>query len=200
MNTESLFLLPDRIDAGLFELHRATPEYLDKILNAVAESLDELRPWMTWAQSMPAKEAMRTVMSEANLKFNVERDWLYLLVDKGSSKILGGAGLHGRIGPRGLEIGYWVRTSCTGRGYATQTAKVLTGTAFTNLDWVERIEIHMDEANVASVAVPRKLGFTLVREEDRPKVTPGHSGRGYVWALERATWEERLGDEDGESS
>jgi RimJ/RimL family protein N-acetyltransferase len=192
MSTDRAGSLPDRLDAGAFELRHATAEYVDRILEAVAESLDELRPWMEWAQSLPSAQAMTTYLDGADESFRVNRDWMYLLIDKETGNVAGSSGLHSRIGPRGLEIGYWVRTSFTGRGYATQTAKILTDAAFTYLDWVDRIEIHMDQANVASVAVPRKLGFTLVREEvDRPIVTPGHSGLGYVWSLERTLWRER---------
>jgi RimJ/RimL family protein N-acetyltransferase len=46
----------------------------------------------------------------------------------------------------------------------------------------------MDRANGASAAVPRKLGFTLIREEERPRVTPGHTGVGLIWSLDRSTW------------
>jgi RimJ/RimL family protein N-acetyltransferase len=181
--------LPDRLDAGAFDLRRATPEYVERVREALRESIDELRPWMAWAQTVPAAQAMKTVLSEANEKFRAGTDWMYLLVDRENSSVLGSSGLHPRIGPHGVEIGYWVRSSITGRGYATQTSKTLTDAAFRYLDWVDRVEIHMDVANRASAAVPRKLGFTLVREEDQPKVTPGHSGRGYIWSMERANWE-----------
>jgi RimJ/RimL family protein N-acetyltransferase len=183
--------LPDRLDAGAFELHRASAQYVDQILEAVTESLDELRPWMEWAQTIPSAEGMKTYLEGAEESFRANRDWMYVLIDKETGKLVGSCGLHSRIGPRALEIGYWVRTSFTGRGYATQTSKTLTDAAFTHLDWVDRIEIHMDRANVASVAVPRRLGFTLVREEERPIETPGHTGHGCVWSLERTVWREK---------
>jgi RimJ/RimL family protein N-acetyltransferase len=183
--------LPDRLDGDAFELRRTSVEYLDQILEAVTESLEELRPWMEWAQNVPSAEAMTTFLEGAEESFRANRDLMYVLIDKESGKLVGSCGLHSRIGPTGLEIGYWVRTSFTGRGYATQTAKTLTDAAFAHLDWVERIEIHMDRANLASVSVPRKLQFTLVREEESPVVTPGHSGRSYVWSLDRTSWHER---------
>jgi RimJ/RimL family protein N-acetyltransferase len=198
MNADPEYALPEILDAGVFELRRASPEYVDQVLEAVEESLHELRPWMGWAQKMPASEGMSTVLSEADKSFRAEGDWMYLLIDRSSAKVVGSSGLHRRIGPHGLEIGYWVRTSFTGRGYATQTAKTLTDVAFSYLDWVERVEIRMDRANVASAAVPRKLGFTLVREEERPRVTPGHTGVGLIWSVDRSAWESRkLNDATG---
>jgi RimJ/RimL family protein N-acetyltransferase len=189
------YALPERLDVGEFQLRRASPEYLDQLLEAVEESLDELRPWMSWAQTMPTVEALNTVLCEADRSFRAGDDWMYLLIDRSSAKVAGGSGLHRRIGPHGLEVGYWVRTSFTGRDYATLTTKTLTDTAFTYLDWVDRVEVRMDRANLPSAAVPRKLGFTLVREEERPRVTPGHTGVGLIWSVNRSTWERRERDD-----
>ena len=66
-----------------------------------------------------------------------------------------------RIGPGGLEIGYWVHHAYTRRGLATAAAAALVEQAF-RLPGVDRLEIVHDELNVASGGVPRKLGFTEV--------------------------------------
>ena len=52
----------------------------------------------------------------------------------------------------------------------------------------DRVEIHMDAANVASARVPAKLGYTLLGEEAREILAPGHTGRGLAWAVSRAAW------------
>jgi RimJ/RimL family protein N-acetyltransferase len=46
----------------------------------------------------------------------------------------------------------------------------------------------MDKGNAASARIPSKLGYELIGEEDRDIVTPGHTGRGLVWRMTRATW------------
>jgi RimJ/RimL family protein N-acetyltransferase len=73
-------------------------------------------------------------------------------------RLIGGCGLLPRIGPGGLEIGYHVRTDAAGKGYATEMAAALVDVAF-DVCGVERIELHIDEANLASLGVARKLGF-----------------------------------------
>jgi RimJ/RimL family protein N-acetyltransferase len=191
MSTDDDASPPERLDAGDFELRRMQSVYVGPALEAIEESLEELRPWMSWAQELPSAAAMETVLTEADLSFRSNKEWTYLLFDRENGKVVGGAGLHRRIGPRGLEIGYWIRTSFTGRGLATTTARVLTDAAFDHFEWVDRVEIRMDAANGASAAVPRKLGFTLVREEERPRVTPGHTGRGLLWSVDRSTWIDR---------
>ena len=68
----------------------------------------------------------------------------------------------------------------------TAVAGTLADVALT-YDEVEQVEIHCDEANVRSAAVPRRLGFTLDRLEDRPITAPGEHGRHMVWVRRKQT-------------
>ncbi|WP_019229166.1 GNAT family N-acetyltransferase, partial [Sedimentibacter sp. B4] len=69
-----------------------------------------------------------------------------------------GFSLHRRVGPDGLEIGYWLDAAHTGVGLATEAVGGLTAVALA-LPEVERVEIHTDEGNARSAAVPRRLGY-----------------------------------------
>jgi len=179
--------LPERLPAGAIELCRWRPEQLDDVLAAIAVSLTELHRWMPWAQRMPSAPEQLAVLEAGELNFDTDREWNYVLYEIDTGELAGGAGLHPRVGPGGAEIGYWVRSDRTGRGYATSAARALTEAAFTYLHDLERVEIHMDQANGASAAVARKLGYRLDREEDRMIEISGDSGRGYVWVLERSS-------------
>jgi ribosomal-protein-serine acetyltransferase len=92
-----------------------------------------------------------------------------------------------RIGPGGLEIGYWVHPRHLRQGLATAAAAALTDAAF-GLPGIGRVEIVHDEANVASSGVPRKLGFTEIARQPHPDgpQTPGESGIDVVWRLTRS--------------
>ena len=48
-----------------------------------------------------------------------------------------------------------------------------------------RIEIWCDEANHASAAIPRRLGYHLDRVADATPTTPSETGRMMVWVLDR---------------
>lgn len=157
--------------------------HLDQVLAAVAASLPELQRWLPWARAMPTADEELAVLEAGEADFDADREWAYLLFEVGSGQLVGGAGLHPRGGPGTVEIGYWVRTDRTGRGYATAAARALTEAALAHLAGVEQVEIHMDAANGASAAVPPKLGYDLVRHHDG--VAPGHSGRGLVWVRRR---------------
>ena len=43
------------------------------------------------------------------------------------------------------------------------------------------MEIHCDEANVRSAAVPRRLGYRLDRIEPDAITSPGELGRMMIW-------------------
>jgi ribosomal-protein-serine acetyltransferase len=96
-------------------------------------------------------------------------------------KIAGGCGLHDRIGPSGLEIGYWTHPAFLRQGVATGAARLLTDAALA-LPGIEHVEIHHDKANEASAGVPRRLGYRFIDEvqDTRPprprSVSPAAGG------------------------
>ncbi len=51
---------------------------------------------------------------------------VYGIFDSNETVVLGGSGLHTRIGPGALEIGYWVQADHIGKGYATEVCAALT--------------------------------------------------------------------------
>ena len=101
--------------------------------------------------------------------------------------LVGGCGLHRRIGPSALEIGYWVHVGHVRRGIATAAAGALTAEGF-GLRGVERMEIRCDEANVASASVPPKLGYRLTGRLEHEPEAPGEIGTRLIWVLYRREW------------
>jgi RimJ/RimL family protein N-acetyltransferase len=144
---------------------------------AVIESQDHLRPWMPWAAGYSRPSAFEFVIA-------CDRDWdtgvafNYAITVDGA--IAGSCGLMARIGPGGLEIGYWVHRDYVRRGLATASTEALTDAAFA-LPGVDRVEIVHDELNVFSEAVPRKLGFTRAGQRPLDMVPEGGTGLGIVW-------------------
>jgi RimJ/RimL family protein N-acetyltransferase len=104
--------------------------------------------------------------------------------------VAGACGLHRRVGPGGLEIGYWVRTRDTGRGIGTEAARRLCAIAFAD-SGTDHVEIHHDRANAASGRIPAKLGFSRIAERPVAPETSGEAGVEVIWRLTRAAWEAR---------
>jgi ribosomal-protein-serine acetyltransferase len=148
----------------------------------VSESEDYLRPWLPWAAEYTPATARDYVAA-------CERDWAagtafgYLVLDAGTPA--GSAGLMARIGPGGLEIGYWVHPRHAGRGLATAAAGALTRAAL-GLPGIDRVEIVHDLSNAASGRVPAKLGYARIgTAPGRFPRAPGECGTAAVWRMTR---------------
>lgn len=179
-------VLPDTIDAGIVELRKPVVENAQLYVDAVTESLEHLRPWMPWIAHEPMSLADREELIRTWLSNWEQGSDFHYSMFMGDT-LVGATGFHTRQGPGIMEIGYWVHVDYAGRGIATATSRALTSVGCM-LDDVHAIEIHHDKANGASGAVPRKLGYSLVREARREPEAPGESGVMCVWQMRCAEW------------
>ena len=166
-------------------LRRFRADDRDALFQTVTESLDHLRPWMPWAAGYSRASAEEYLAgSIKSWDEGTEYNYAIVIANPDGSALAGVAGLMARIGPGGLEIGYWVHRACARRGLATAATVALVEQAF-RLPGVNRVEIVHDELNVASAAIPRKLGFTEVGRRPLDVRPPAGSGTGVVWRLTR---------------
>jgi RimJ/RimL family protein N-acetyltransferase len=135
------------------------PEDAPLLKAATDASVEHLRPWMPWAADHPRPvEATVNLLRRFRGQFDLGQDFVYGIFDRDEKQVLGGSGLHTRLGEGVLEIGYWVHAEHINRGIATEIAAALTRVAF-EVNKVRRVEIHCVRENVRSAAVPRKLGY-----------------------------------------
>jgi RimJ/RimL family protein N-acetyltransferase len=154
---------------------------------AINASLEHLRGWMAWAQSPATGESVRLFLETAARDFGGDSAAHYAITLRGSGEYVGVCGLEARIGEGALEIGYWADVRHTKRGLVTEAAHLLTTTALA-LAGVTRVEIHCDEANVRSAAVPRRLGYHLDRIEADEIEAPKEVGRSMIWVADAVIW------------
>ncbi|WP_028560558.1 GNAT family N-acetyltransferase [Paenibacillus pinihumi] len=128
---------------------------------AVCDSIEELRPWMPWAQSVPSVDESEANIRHARLEFLSRRDLRLLIFLKESGEFVGSSGLH-RIDwqVRKFEIGYWARTPFAGKGYVTEAVEAITNYAITELR-ANRIFIRCDSRNTRSRNVAERSGYTF---------------------------------------
>jgi ribosomal-protein-serine acetyltransferase len=180
----------DEFAAGEVVIRRWRAEDVQALDEAITVSREHLRPFMSWvsAELVPQRERealITDLIKGFDAAFGAGTDYTYGLLL--GPVVVGGCGLHPRIGAGGLEIGYWVRVEYTGRGYATTAARALTTAAFGNAA-IERVEIHHDKANVASRRIPEKLGYELVGEAPSAIDAPGQVGILCTWRVTRDNW------------
>jgi len=129
---------------------------------------------MPWAHDEPRSLDERIgLLRGFRGRFDLGEDFVYGIFSRDESQALGGSGLHTRAGEGALEIGYWIRASAVGRGYAREATAALARVAI-RVCGVDRVEIRVDTANEASLRVPRALGFA--EEATLRRRLPGREG------------------------
>jgi RimJ/RimL family protein N-acetyltransferase len=144
------------------------------LAEAIAASFAELQPWLPWADHVPTPAESEAVVRRQHATFALRDDLVFQIWDHAGDgrerTLIGSTGLH-RMDwtvPR-FEIGYWRRTGYARRGLVTEAVTALTRLAFDDLR-AERVEIRVDNANVASWRVAERAGYTLegvIRREGR---------------------------------
>jgi RimJ/RimL family protein N-acetyltransferase len=126
---------------------------------AKEESFAELHQWMLWAKERGSVEENEIVARENYANFILRKDMMILGFEKDSGRLVISTGLHNPDFERGyIEIGYWVRTSATGKGYATESTNALIRYAFNQLG-MKKVGIAHADGNEGSKRVIEKLGF-----------------------------------------
>jgi RimJ/RimL family protein N-acetyltransferase len=172
---------PERIELDELVLRRERIGDAELIADAVRENLDRLRPWMPWATpDAAASSTQRERLITVEQCWEARSDFTFLLLDAAETELLGIFGLHSRIGPTAIELGYWLSRTAVGKGHASSAANALTEVAL-ELPDISRVEIHCDEANIRSERVAQRLGYRLDRIEPDEITAPGEVGRSMIW-------------------
>jgi RimJ/RimL family protein N-acetyltransferase len=163
MKTPEPILLnfPEQIESARLILRPPRPGDGAIINDAVVESINELRPWMPWAAETPTADSSEIWVRNAAAKFVTRAELHFALFLKESGQFVGNIGFHNiewKV-PR-FEIGYWVRTSLTGKGFISEAVVAITDFAFEKLN-ARRVEIRMDDRNSRSWRVAERLEFAL---------------------------------------
>jgi ribosomal-protein-serine acetyltransferase len=128
---------------------------------AVIQSIPELQPWMPWCHPQYAMDEAAAWTALQARSFEARTEFEFLVVDD-SDSIVGAAGLNQiDAGNRRANVGYWMRSSATGKGIATAAVKLLLSWVAANTD-LHRYEIVIAADNVGSIRVAEKVG--AVRE------------------------------------
>lgn len=145
------------------------------VYEAVRESLAELRAFpasLPWAMAEPSIELSESFCRSGAASFIERKDLPFLLLERGSNRLVGAAGLH-RFDwsvPK-FEIGFWCRSSRRGQGFITEAVHSITAFAFDTLK-ARRVEAFADDLNVASWRVCERAGFELEGVVRHARVDP----------------------------
>lgn len=133
------------------------PADANRLWQAARESVAELQPWLAWCHAeYTHAEAEEWVRSRARLAAE-RQEFAFAIVDA-EGQLLGGCGLN-QISSihRFCNLGYWVRTSATGRGIAAEAVRQIAQFAFQETELV-RLEIVCALGNIRSQRVAERAG------------------------------------------
>ena len=145
----------------------------DAMWMATEPSLAELRRWLPWARHATL-ESIREFTRRSELGWGADTDYAFAVFE--GSEVVGGIGLHTPRIERLGEVGYWVRSDRTRRGYAAEAGSALLAFAF-RVVGCYRLELRAGVENLASCRVAEKLGFR--REGTLRRGCPGGAEGGY---------------------
>ncbi len=142
---------------------------LDALIDGAADSLADLNKWLPWAHSGYGRRDALVFLRDSVSAWGEGRAFDFTI------RYLEDPGFHvgnvsvwfvsrqSRVG----EVGYWVRSTETRKGVASEAAARILAVAFDELE-LHRVVLRIAVGNRGSERVAEKLGFTregLLREE-----------------------------------
>ena len=148
-----------RIETARLVIRCYVPADAALLQAAINGSIEHLRPWIPWAQDEPQEiDWMAKFIRQFRGQFDLGQDAVFGIFDKEEKEIIGGTGLHNRVGKDAREIGYWINVKHINRGYASEAVCALVKVGFA-IERLARMEIHCAADNSRSNNIPLKLGF-----------------------------------------
>lgn len=153
--------VPERFETRRLEMRATRAGQSLQIHEAFLESHPELRPWLPWAVERQSLEQAERHCREMQARWHAREEIDFLFFERSGGSFVGKGGLHtiDWSVPK-FEIGYWIRTSRSRQGFATEAALGLTEFARDALG-ARRVEICCDARNAASRRVAEKAAFEL---------------------------------------
>ncbi len=147
-----------RLNDGVVELRAPRRSDITELHRAIHASMPELLPWMAWAHPGYTDNEASEWVRRAARAFADGVEFQFVARELEHGQLLGTVGLNtiDRVN-RWANLGYWLATPHTGRGYMTRAAQLVVDLGFSELA-LGRIEILAAVQNLPSQGVARRLG------------------------------------------
>jgi RimJ/RimL family protein N-acetyltransferase len=188
MNENNVDLrLPKRVETPNFILRVMSESDVPAWQRSLENSDAHLRPWTPWVIDgrVPGLTLEQRLAIDADAFESSER-WVYGIFTVDGTEMIGGCGMYPRVGPRAVEIGYWVAASHTRKGIARQATAELTRLAFASPE-IDHIDIRCEARNAVSARVASGLGYRMIEASasDAPPIPGAESTPLQTWRMTR---------------
>lgn len=148
-----------RIETPRMVIRCYNPVDAHLLIESIKQSLEHLKLWMPWANNEPEPLLTKILrIRKTRAYFDLDEEYTYGIFTPNENFLIGSIALRPTVGPKAIEIGYWINVNYINKGYCTEAAGALTKIAFEILGF-KRVEIHCDPKNLASAAIPKKLNY-----------------------------------------
>ena len=163
MNRADEQIVPDHdvvLSNGALLLRAFRLEDAEAICEAVIQSKRELARWLPWCYDKYTIADTIEFLKGRGAAFQKDGEHGFVIIERATDRFVGATGIN-QLDKTVLRanLGYWLRTSATGRGYAVISTRMVARWAFESLD-LERIEIVVAAGNPQSQRVAQRAGAT----------------------------------------
>ena len=169
--------MPDTIHICRYE-----PTDTDSLYEAVIESQAELSPWMPWCHAEYSRADTAAWVESRASAWESLSEWSFVIVDA-DGRLLGTCGIHrlDSLNASG-EVGYWVRTSATRQGIASEAVRQVTQWAIQE-QGLHRVEMLISVENYPSLRVAIKAGAVCEGVLRQRLILHGRRHDAVMWAI-----------------
>ena len=152
--------MPERIEAEALVLVRATPAHATEVAAAVRASWREINPFMPWATEQYGEREAWDWTSATWGAWGRKEAYEYVMTDAADGSFVGTVGLNA-IRHRCANLGYWVHSARTGRGFCTMAARAVARRRFEGFLRIRSVVTKINERTNA-----REIDFSEFRWTD----------------------------------
>jgi RimJ/RimL family protein N-acetyltransferase len=144
------------LESAEIVLQKYTSKDIPLLFEAVKVSIDRVYPWLPWCHPNYTIAETEAWIKTRPQRWNEGKEFGFSIRDR-QGTIVGGCGIGVRSSPWYGNLGYWLRTGYTGKGYATTAIKLLARFGVQQLQ-LKRIEIVASVHNTNSQRVAERAG------------------------------------------
>lgn len=144
------------LKSDLISLQKYSLEDAPELFEAISVSIDRVSPWLPWCHPDYTIAETETWLKTRPQRWHEGQEFGFSIRNL-HHRIVGGCGIGIKTQSWSGNLGYWLRTGFTGKGYATAATKLLAEFGIRELQ-LKRIEIVASVENIASQQVAQRAG------------------------------------------
>jgi RimJ/RimL family protein N-acetyltransferase len=149
-----------RLETARLSMRCLAPRDTQSLSLAITESIEHLRPWLTWTAHEPLTPAQRlTWVRTQRGHFDLGSDYCFGAFAKDGTRLLGCGLLRLTTSVDERELGYWIHAGHLRQGLGTELVSALLRTAF-DIEQLDAVELRTFPHNTACERLVRALGFS----------------------------------------